>query len=271
MKHSALIFFLIASPGILGNAVIASELVIDNPHFGDKGWDVQLSAGIYSQSDTLFRFDEDHRNGLFIPLEANWYGDEFYFSLGQEEGLLFGYTLNKNEAWALDVIAGPRSGSPNIDELESQFVTLDERDIDFHAGLRYTQYGDDNRLRVELTRDVSGTHDGYIANGSFKQEWQAKNWILTAGAALLYVSDEVAGYYFDVSSSESGGGSIPVYSAGDSTLANFSLAADYPISEKWVFNTRLNHTIYDDEVTNSPFTTDKNAITHISAAAVYHF
>ncbi|MEM7563203.1 MAG: MipA/OmpV family protein, partial [Pseudomonadota bacterium] len=168
----------------------ASDINIDNPHFGERGWDVQLGIGVFSTNTAVFEYEEDDfEKGAYIPLEATWYGERFYFVTSQREGLLVGYNLTKNDVWALDAIAGPRSGGPDIDDLQDEFSGLEERDVDFHAGLRYSRYGENEVLRLEVTRDLSDTHDGYFAFGSYKREWQVKNWLVTGRVGVGYMPD----------------------------------------------------------------------------------
>lgn len=272
MKHLNKISTLIAAGGLcVAAAVPASELTTDNPHFGEKGWDVSLGVGVFSASDAIYQFeDDDYEEGVYLPLDVIWYGEKFHFALGEDEGLLFGYTLAKTSRWALDAIAGPRGGGPDSDDLKDEFDDIDERDIDFQAGLRYTIYGKDDLIKLELTRDIADVHDGYLATGSYQKEWQLKNWVLTGGAALAYVSEDMTGYYFDISESEQTP-QVPVYSAGASTIVAASLSAEYPINEDWVFETELAHFWLDDEITDSPISTDDDSISAISTAVIYHF
>ena len=245
-----------------------STITHDNPHFGDKGWEVSVGIGVLSATDTIYqRDDDDYEKGIHIPLNLTWYGERFHFTADEEEGLLLGYTLARNNNWAIDGILSPRGAGPFDNDL---LEDLDDRDIDFHAGVRYTQYGDDNVIKLEASNDISNTHDGFILSASYEQEWQIKNWIITSAAGIGYVSEDMIDYYFGVDSSEATA-EFSQYEAEETTITTLSVKAEYPVNENWVFNTQLTHALLGDEITDSSITTNDDSLSVFTTAMVYQF
>ncbi len=147
---------------------------------------------------------------------------------------------------------------------------MNKRDIDLHAGIRYTQYLDDSLYKIEVSNDISGAHSGSIFSATYEKEWQQKNWIITGLVSAIYVSEKMADYYFGVSSSEATA-EYPVHKVDANLLLGLGAKAEYPINENWVFKAAVSHLISDGEVSDSPITLDENNISTVSATMTYHF
>ncbi|MFT5505189.1 MAG: outer membrane scaffolding protein for murein synthesis (MipA/OmpV family) [Gammaproteobacteria bacterium] len=239
-----------------------------SPHFGDRGWDVNLGIGIGVASDSIYkRNDDDREKGIYIPLTATWYGESFHFTADEREGLLLGYTIAKTANWAVDGLLSPRFFGPIDNELLDH---LDDRNGDFHAGVRYTLYGDDNVIKLEVSKDISNTHDGFILSASYEQEWQVKNWIVRGSASAAFISEDMIDYYFNVSGDEATV-AFPAYNGSASRLAYISASTEYPINENWIFKTQIAHIIPGDEIKDSPITSDKESWSAGTAGVTYKF
>ena len=268
MNNSTTIISAVLLATVSQFSVADATITHDNPHFGDKGWEVSVGIGVLSATDSIYqRDDDDYEKGIYIPLDLTWYGENFHFTADEKEGLLLGYTLARNNNWALDGILSPRGAGPFDNDL---LEDLDDRDIDFHAGVRYTQYGEDNVIKLEASKDISNTHDGFILSASYEQEWQIKNWIVSGGVGIGYVSEDMIDYYFGVNNSEATA-DFPQYDADETTIASISARAEYPVNENWVFNTQLTHAFLGDEITDSSITTNDDGLTVFTTAMVYQF
>lgn len=245
-----------------------SQLATQNPHFGEKGWDVEAVVGLVSVSDLIYKSEDDDKNSLLLGINATYYGEDFYFVADDDEGLLLGYNLNKSDQSALDVILAPRfSGFDPEDDL---LKDLDERKTDLHAGLRYTQYMGDSVYKFEVSKDISDRHDGFILGALYEKEWQHKNWLITGGASAAYISEKMTDYYFGVDADEATT-TFTTHNAEETVLIGLSLKAEYPINENWVASGTINHLMSDGNVADSPITEDNDHITAVSAAIKYHF
>ncbi len=246
-----------------------SQLATDNPHYGEKGWDVEVSAGVGTVSDKIYISEDPEKKGFFnVGVNASYYGDSFYFIAGDEEGLLLGYSVLKQKDSAVDVILAPRFGG--FDTSDNELKSLDERDVDLHAGLRYTKYLGDSLYKIEFSKDVSGAHGGSILSASYEKEWQQKNWIITGGVTASYISEKMMDYYFGVSDKEASA-KFAAFNVDASSLLEAGIKAEYPISEHWVATAAVHHFIADGNVSSSPITVDNDQLTTFVTTIKYHF
>ncbi len=247
-----------------------SRLIDNSPHFGEPGWEVSVGAGLFSASDNIDiykRNDDDYEDGFFIPVDASYIGENFYFRANELEGLLLGYTLIQNQSWAIDALLSPRFIGPIDNDL---LDNLDDRDPDLHAGVRYSLYLEDSLVRLDISRDIAGTHDGHTISASYDREWQVKNWLITGTVSAAYISEDVTDYYYGVDNSESTS-QFPVYRAEGALITNLAIGAEYPINENWTFNANLLYTLLGDEISESPVTIEDNELSNISTSLRYHF
>lgn len=262
--------FLLLGLPIMHTALAQSQLIDSSPHFGEPGWEVSLGAGLFSASDNINiykRDDDDYEEGFFVPVDASYIGESFYFKANELEGLLLGYTLLQNQNWALDALISPRFLGPIDNDLLDD---LDDRDPDLHAGVRYSVYFDDSLIRLDISKDIANTHDGHAISASYDKEWQLKNWLITGTASAAYISEEVTDYYYGVDNGESTT-QFPVYRAKGALITIFAIGAEYPINENWTFNANLLYTLLDDEIKDSPISIDDNELSEVSTSLRYHF
>ncbi len=247
-----------------------SKLIDNSPHFGEQGWEVSVGAGLISASDNIDiykRDNDDYEEGFYVPLDASYIGESFYFKANELEGLILGYTLMQNQAWALDALLSPRFIGPIDNDLLDD---LDERDPDLHAGVRYSLYFDDSLIRLDISKDIANTHDGHTVSASYVKEWQLKNWLVSGTASTAYVSEKVTNYYYGVNASEATS-QFPVYNAEDTFITSLSINAEYPLDESWTFNANLLYVFLGDEIKDSPVTIDDNDLSAVSTSLRYHF
>ena len=255
---------------VVQTAFAQSQLIDSSPHFGEPGWEISVGAGLFSASDNFNIFkreDDDFRDGLFIAVEGSYIGESFYFKANELEGLILGYTLVQNQNWAIDALLSPRFIGPIDNDL---LDSLDERDPDLHAGVRYSIYLDDSLIRLDLSRDIANTHNGHTISASYDKEWQVKNWLITGTVSAAYISKEVTDYYYGVDNAESTS-QFPTYRANGALVSTLAVGAEYPLNENWTFNANLLYTSLDDEIRDSPVTINDNVISKVSSSLRYHF
>lgn len=257
MKYSIKIWSLsalIAGLAALSGVCLAQDSVLrsESPHFTENGWDVRLGAGLTSSSGELYRGMKDE-NGLALLLDASYTHGDFYFVANEEEGLLLGYSLIRDDNWVADVVFGPKFGVDfdDSDMFDGQLSGLDNRDVDGHLGGRFSWYGDTNRVSISLTRDVTGAHDGYLATADYQQEWQARNWLINGRGGLLLASSKMSNHMVGVSASEATA-EIPEFEAKAASAMFLELMAEYPLNENWIFETKATLIKFSSELKASP-------------------
>lgn len=269
--------FILSSTLALGalplSAIADSKLATQNPHYGEKGWDVEVMAGLGTVSNHLLSYktnddDEKNKNFAFITFNTSYFGEKFYFKADDEDGLFLGYNLHKDGDSALDVFLAPEFFGPSDDN--DLLSHLDDRDVDLHAGLRYTKYMGDSLYEIDFSSDISGAHGGYILSASYEKEWQKKNWVITGAVSAGYVSSDMTDYYFGVDDNEATA-NFSAYQAGAYGFATAGVKAEYPINENWVFMAAVSHLISNDEVADSTISDDKDSTSAAIASIKYHF
>lgn len=259
--------FILATTPIIGMA--DSQLATQNPHYGEKGWDVDITAGVGSMSNFIYKSeDPDDTDFAFIGVNATYYGEQFYFAANEDDGLLLGYNINKQADSALDIILAPRFSG--FDEDDDVLKDLDDRKVDLHTGLRYTKYMGDSLYEIEVSTDISGHHGGSILSATYEKEWQQKNWIFTGSVTAAYVSEKMADYYFGVDNDEATA-DFSAHKVGGSSFVSAGLKAEYPITENWVFSAAVSHLISDGNISDSSITEDEDQITAVQTSIKYHF
>lgn len=248
---------------------MASSIRMDGPHYGDAGWEVSAGPGFYVFGNELFvggdGDDDGDSGGFTILADVVYQNDNFYFMMGDQNGLVLGYSLFRNNNWIFDAVLGPKFGRPENDELK----VLNERDVDLHLGLKSSWYGDSNRLSFELSDDITDAHGGSIFIVEYLHEWQVKNWVLTAGLGGVYASQKMVDYYFGVEANEATA-KFPVYDADASHLIFSGLTVKYPITENWVFHSNISFVKTGSEVNDSPIT-QNDTVSVLRAGVLYRF
>lgn len=233
-----------------------SKLRSEGIHYGEDGWDGSLGVAVVSGEGELYIGGDDTDASAALIGGITYRNGRFFFALGDENGVQIGYSLMQRENWVVDGVFGPVSGvdfggNDDNDELNS----LDDRDVDGHLGVRYTWYGDSNRLSFGASRDVINVHDGWTLSAQYSQEWQVKNWLVTGNIGAAHLSDKSTNHVVGVSASEATA-AIPAFDAEAGNVGWLDFKAEYPVTEKWVFQTRLNTLFIGDELSDSPITED---------------
>lgn len=231
-------------------------------HFGTEGWDLSLGGGVEATDGAFYLGDESSDQNLALLGGATFIRGRFYFTAGENEALLLGYTLVRDNDSAVDVVTGPKFAA-TFDDNSQLRGQIEDRNLDWHAGTRYTWYGDYNQASISITKDISSAHDGFTANADYQHEWQLKNWLLTGRSSLSYVSNKMANHIAGVSASESNA-KIPAYRSGSANIVMLELKLEYPLTEHWIFQSNVSVTKFDGGIRRSPIIKD----TTLSGASV---
>ena len=242
------LLFLVAGLSLCGLAQ-ASAGRDSSPHFGEEGWDLSLGLGVTTHG-AFYLGEESSEQDIALLGGATFIRGRFYFTAGEGEGLLLGYTLVRENDSAIDIVTGPKFAATFDDNTQLR-GQIEDRNLDWHAGTRYTWYGDYNQASFSVTKDISGAHHGFTANADYQHEWQLKNWLLTGRSSLSYVSDKMANHIAGVSSNESNA-NIPAYRSGSSNIVMLELKLEYPITEHWIFESNVSVTKFDGGIKQSP-------------------
>jgi outer membrane scaffolding protein for murein synthesis (MipA/OmpV family) len=233
-----------------------SNLRSESPHFSEEGWDFRIGGGLTTTSGQFYQGMKND-NGLTALLEASYIRGNFFFNANDEDGLLFGYSLLRDDDWVLDAVFGPKFGVnfDDSDMFDDQLKTLHNRAEDGQLGARFTWYGDTNRMSISLTRDIVGAHGGYLGQLDYQQEWQLRNWLLTGRVGLLLFSQKMTDHMVGVSAEEATA-TISEFKADAGYGGLMELTVEYPVNEHVVFESRATLIQGSSQFSDSPIVKD---------------
>jgi outer membrane protein len=147
--------------------------------------------------------------------------------------------------------------APNeLEASESRELTgIRDRDFSFLAGISYiypTQYGE---LSAMLQTDVTNKHNGQRAAFNFDRvllQAEKRQWAITAGVQLEYLSDNYADYYYGVSQAEAALSAFAQYEVDAVWQGGLTLGGYYQFNQHWMAVIQTRYLQLDDEITNSP-------------------
>ena len=167
-----------------------------------------------------------------------------------------GYHLWETDTQGLDLIWGHYS--PAIDKTDEDedeipaLVNLNTRRDDQLLGVRYSNWESDTYYSLEAGYDIfNSSHQGFVIEGYLGRVAVIRNWDLVYGLGATWYSNKVTNYNVGVKDSELTD-ELFAYSTSAGYAIDFEISAQTPISENWVFQIALEHTLLSSHISNSP-------------------
>jgi len=200
---------------------------------------------------------------LFLLADVE-YKDFFLESSDRRRGFGFsrdtlGYRLWQGEYDSLALIGSNVNGSIAA-EHERFFdkVTIPElagiqtREADFMFGLRWQRVVEQHYFSIDGGKDID-SHYGYQARAFYSYRQTLRNWDLYYNFGVLFSTAKVVDYYFGVRPAEVNH-HRPLYKAGSGYQLQAGLAAVYPLSEHWLFESGISVVGFSRTYRDSPLT-----------------
>jgi len=157
--------------------------------------------------------------------------------------------------------------APNELEVESSELSgIEDRDFSLLAGFRYiypTQFG---RFSAVFQTDATNKHNGQRGAINFQRvlfQDDNRQWVITAGAQVEYLSGNYADYYFGVSATEAAASNFTEYQVDDIWQGGLTLGGYYQFNKNWRAIIQTRYLKLADEVTDSPIIDDNHTINGI--------
>lgn len=262
-------------------AVIASARAADIAHDVRSGDGGQEQGGYFEVGVSLaydhnplaqLNGESNNNSGFGLELAGAYFYKGFFIELahGTYDGLNLGYQLGANDAWKLDLIATSLDGSYTTgDDSDNPDEALLDRDSLYNgAGFRLTRYAGPYVLQGRLVSDIHD-NNGVSASARLGRNWQVRNWNFHSIASLDYASGRTLNYYLGVTDEEATA-RFPAYTAKHGTAVSIEVGATLPVSQNLVWRSAFMHTIYSDEVTDSPLF-DRDNYTGLNTSLSYVF
>lgn len=247
---------MVASAGDIAMDVRQTNIDSEQGGYFEIGVGYEYSSSIGAEADG----SSDQSSGGVVNLGGAYYYRGFFIEAAMEtyDGLNLGYQIVANENWSMDLLASSLSGEFNIDD-ESSAKSADQKLIDRDslyngAGIRLTRYLGNTVLQARLVSDIY-KDNGVRASARLGRNWQLRNWNLHGIVSYDYASAKTLEYHVGVSDKEVTE-RFSAYKPDAGSAMSLELGAAYPVSENIVWNTRLLHTQFSDEISDSPLLVD---------------
>jgi outer membrane protein len=230
----------------------------------------ELGAVFNARDTIIFKGNEDENKygfGAIVNVGYQWKG--LFVDVNEDEGVVFGYNAFNTDHWSYDIVSS-RLGGINSDTSD-RFASLRKREGTNSVGIRATGFYDKNIFQFELKDTQSNNFDGVFASALAGTSWQYRNLNTHVVAGLHYSSAGLNDYYWGVRPDESNA-EFAQYTAGASTTFSSEIGITYPISENWIFKSKLNYVYGSEEIANSPLRADDSRhFLSSSASLIYVF
>lgn len=253
-----LLLALVAKAGDIAMDVRQTSVDSHGGGFFEIGLGLEYISGINATATG----EDDEGVGLELNIGGAYFYKGFFIEAAVEsyDGLNLGYQVLGNQDWSIDLLASSLSGEFFLDS-ENRAKSADEQLVERNslyngAGLRVTRYLGDYVLQGRLVNDIY-KDNGLRASARFGRNWQLRNWNLHSIASVDYASEKTTRYLVGITEAEATE-RFAAYQPDAGMALSLELGAAYPVNEHLVWNTRLLHTRYSDEVADSPLLTDDN-------------
>lgn len=219
----------------------------------ENGGYFSLGVGAYAFKDNWQKKDEadnetNSYSGTLVLSGAYRYGGLFLEAEHESlDGLNLGYTFWNNSHWTTDVLFSIPGGNLTVGEDEYVVAGPEESEKERSdnliyrlesdtwltgAGFRVTGYLSDYVVQYRLLTDAH-KGNGVFSSLRFGKSWQVKNWNFYGLASAEYYSEDIANYFYGVSSEEATE-RFSEYHADAGVRASIKFGVTYPLGEHWV-------------------------------------
>lgn len=171
------------------------------------------------------------------------------------EGITMGYNVYDTKTLQVGVILLPvLAGYQSKDSHE--LSGMDNRTMSLEGGLRMKYTFENSFLSSMVSRDISGTTDGYTINAAYNYtllETQNSGLSLYVGAE--YLSDKKSDYYYGVKAKEATL-TRPHYHADGALNPFIGLTQIFAFSETWSIIANIEYKHFDSAIYKSPIVDD---------------
>ena len=247
---------MMASAGDIAMDVRQTNIDSAQGGYFEIGVGYEYSSSIDAEADG----SSDQSSGGVINLGGAYYYKGFFIEAAMEtyDGLNLGYQVIGREDWSVDLLASSLSGNFSIED-EANIASADQQLVDRDslyngAGIRLTRYLGQTVLQGRLVDDIH-KGNGLRASARLGRNWQQRNWNLHGIVSYDYASAKTMEYLVGITDEEATE-RFGAYQPDAGSAVSLELGAAYPVSEHIVWNTRLLHTQFSDEVSDSPLLVD---------------
>ena len=232
---------------ILGMGLLAATTTMAQEGYNDYS----LSAGLgVVTTRSVYKTKDKHEVLPLVPVNFRY--NDFYINGADTE---LGYQLFSEDGMTLSLIGKFHLGYDS-DDLEREYRAMDDRDYDFHIGLRSSYTYDNLEFTSFITQDISGESDGKTLGLEGKAHFHLipEKVIFTPAVGMTYMDSSFVDYFYGIKGSEAdkidsvkgeyrGAGSMVYHLKG-----NLSYIYDENLTFTWINGMNF----YDSKIERSP-------------------
>lgn len=252
-------------------------------------WQFILDLSMVYDPKIIAGIDQNELLHYFMPgilVDISYKG--FFLQTNQRRsnallgGTEFGYQLYVEDKWQVDLIAKAYLQGYDSKSLieygggdDKLLAGLTDRQATGGVALRYSHYFNDALFSIDFAYgsagdDVNGKHvGGLIVDSFYSYLLPYRNWDIYLGGGLTYISQNLVDYYIGVSPEESTDVRAE-YTAKGGFRGQLEVYAQYPLSASWSFNAGITHSIFTNDVKESPLV-DESQVTQVMLGVLYVF
>ncbi|WP_320046415.1 MipA/OmpV family protein [uncultured Ilyobacter sp.] len=221
--------------------IFLAGLLFSTTAKGDQENKMTLSVGAGAITQNSIYQSED-KYETFPVAAVNLRYDNFYINYDE-----IGYDLYSEDGMKLGLIGKVHLGYDS-DDLKDEYEAMEDREYDFHLGLKTTYNYDIYKFVTFATGDISGRSDGKSLGfeGSARYTLIDRRLYFIPAAGVTYVDEDFVDYFYGVKESEavSGGinGGSEYRGAGDviyGLKGSFSYIYNSDLSFQWINGVKL--------------------------------
>ncbi|MGB0496601.1 MAG: MipA/OmpV family protein [Kangiellaceae bacterium] len=176
--------------------------------------------------------------------------------------LYAGYHIWESESEQLDLVWGHYSPAierkDKDDDVIPALANLEPRHDDDLLGIRYASWIGKAYYSTEVGYDIlNSTHKGIVLEAYVGKVEAVRNWDLTYGLGFTWFSAKVADYNLGVETHELTE-YLTTYNSGAAYTFDFEFSAQVPISESWVLEVGVVHSVLSSNIKDSPLVVNGN-------------
>ncbi len=230
--------------------LLVSGLVFSTAAKAEKDTKMTLSVGAGAITQNSIYETED-KYETFPVAAVNLRYNDFYINYDE-----IGYDLYNEDGMKLSLIGKVHLGYDS-DDLKDEYDAMEDRDFDFHLGIKTTYNYNIYKFVTFATGDVSGESDGksFGFEGSARYTIANRNLYFIPSVGITYVDGNFVDYFYGVKGSEALAGGInggqEYRGAGDviyGIKGTFSYIYNRDLSFQWINGVKL----YGGNINNSP-------------------
>lgn len=250
---------------ILGIGLLAATTTMAQEGYNDYS----LSAGLgVLTTRSVYKTRDKYEVLPLIPVNFRY--NDFYIDAMEPE---LGYHLFSEDGMTLSLIGKFHLGYDS-DDLKKEYRAMDDRDFDFHIGLRSSYTYDNFEFTSFITQDVSGESDGKTLGMEGKVNFHLipDKLTFTPAVGMTYMDSSFVDYFYGIKGSEAdkinsvkgeyrGAGSVVYHLKG-----NLAYTYDENLTFAWINGVNF----YDSKIERSPIV-DKDWGYYTGGTFVYKF